>query len=65
MSNSSNVPESNFYLKIVLDKFNFEDVEFSLAFDLKCANAVLGCLHMLEKEPVSGVKGWQHQNQGT
>ena len=63
MSNSSNVPESNFYLKIVLDKFNFEDVEFSLAFDLKCANAVFGLSSHAGK--VSGVKGWQHQNHGT
>ena len=62
---TEDVPESNFNLKQVLEKLNLEDVEFSLAFDLKCANAVLGCLHMLEKEPVSGVKGWQHQNQGT
>ena len=25
-----------------MDKLNLEDVEFSLAFDLKCANAVFG-----------------------
>ena len=39
---TEDVSESNFNLKKVLDKFNLEDVEFSLAFDLKCANAVFG-----------------------
>ena len=34
--------ESNFNLKQALDKLNLEDVEFSLAFDLKYANEVFG-----------------------
>jgi hypothetical protein len=36
------VQESNFNLRIILEKLNLQDVKFSAAFDLKCANAVFG-----------------------
>ncbi|XP_047138848.1 uncharacterized protein LOC124814833 [Hydra vulgaris] len=36
------VQESNFNLRIILKKLNLQDVKFSAAFDLKCANAVFG-----------------------
>ena len=32
--------ESNFNLRIILEKLNLQDVKFSAAFDLKCARAV-------------------------
>jgi len=36
------VQESNFNLRIILEKLNLQDVKFSAAFNLKCANAVFG-----------------------
>ena len=36
------VPESNYNLRLILEKLNLQDVKFSAAFDLKCANAVFG-----------------------
>jgi len=36
------VPESNYNLRMILEKLNLQDVKFSAAFDLKCANAVFG-----------------------
>nr|XP_047123970.1 uncharacterized protein LOC105848184 isoform X2 [Hydra vulgaris] len=36
------VQESNFNLRIILKKLNLQDLKFSAAFDLKCANAVFG-----------------------
>ncbi|XP_065680699.1 uncharacterized protein LOC124817111 [Hydra vulgaris] len=36
------VQESNFNLRIILEKLNLQDVKFSAAFDLKFANAVFG-----------------------
>ena len=46
---TEDVPESNFNPTKVLD-LNLEDVEFSLAFDLKCDNAVFRlCSHAGER----------------
>jgi len=39
---TEDVPESNFNLRTILDNLNLQDVVFSLAFDLKCANAIFG-----------------------
>ena len=36
------VPESNYNLRLILEKLNLENVSYYLAFDLKCANAVFG-----------------------
>ncbi|XP_047136879.1 uncharacterized protein LOC124813624 [Hydra vulgaris] len=36
------VPESNHNLIIILEKLRLQDVNFFVAFDLKCANAVFG-----------------------
>ena len=36
------IPESNHNLRLILEKLNLQDVFFSAAFDLKCANAVFG-----------------------
>ena len=39
---TEDVPESNLNLRTILDNLYLQDVVFSLAFDLKCANAILG-----------------------
>ena len=39
---SEDIPESNYNLRIILDRLNLQDVKFSIAFDLKCGNAVFG-----------------------
>ena len=36
------VQESNFNLRMILEKLTLQNVKFSAAFDLKCANAVFG-----------------------
>ena len=39
---TEDVPESNSNLHSILDRLKLESVKYSLAFDLKCANAVFG-----------------------
>ena len=39
---TEDVPESNHNLRLILEKLNLQDVQFNVAFDLKCANAVFG-----------------------
>jgi len=52
---TEDVPESNLNLRTILDNLYLQDVVFSLAFDLKCANAILGLSS-------HGVKDWQLMN---
>ena len=42
MAISEDISESNYHLRIILDRLNLQDVKFSIAFDLKCGNAVFG-----------------------
>ena len=39
---SEDIPESNQNLRLIIDKLHLEEVKFSVAFDLKCANSVFG-----------------------
>ena len=39
---TENVPESNYNLRLILEKLNFQNVQFNIVFDLKCANSVFG-----------------------
>ena len=36
------IPESNYNLRLIIEKLNLQDVTFSVAFDLKCGNAIFG-----------------------
>ena len=36
------IPESNFNLRIILEKLHLDELSYSVAFDLKCRNALFG-----------------------
>lgn len=62
---TEDVPESNHNLRLILEKLNLQDVQFNVAFDLKCANAVFGLSSHAGKRACLWCEGLSTADTGT
>ena len=59
------VPDSNYNLCLILEKFKLENVSYYLAFNLKCANAVFGLSSHSGKHSCLWCEGLSSLEKGT